>query len=34
MAKIERYEKHAIDVPDPVREGHGEGCFVVVRADK
>ena len=23
-----------MDVPDPVREGHGEGCFVVVRADK
>lgn len=20
--------------PDPVREGHGEGCFVVLRADK
>ncbi len=20
--------------PDPVTEGHGEGCFVVIRADK
>ncbi len=23
-----------MDGPDPVREGHGQGCFVVVRADR
>jgi len=27
-------DPNGMDVPDPVREGHGEGCFVVVRADK
>ena len=27
-------DPNRMEVPDPVREGHGEGCFVVLRADK